>query len=114
MGAKKKGGGGGGKQGEEEEDTSTRDLLYIYRKQSANFEATVSKTLESKFQECFENEEDLKEILVTEKIMWNGARALADAMKYVKYIEVYKKVKEKDLSIVRRLGCGMRILEMKE
>ena len=84
MGAKKKAAKGSGKPGEDEEDTSTRDLFYIYKKQSNLLEALISKTLDKKFQECFENEEDLKEILVTEKISWNGARALADSMKLVK------------------------------
>lgn len=91
MGAKKKSGKGSGKPGEEEEDTSTRDLFYSYRKLSNALEAPISKTLEKKFAECFEMEEDLKEILVTEKIGWNGARALADSMKNVKYIAIKNK-----------------------
>ena len=60
MGAKKKAAKGSAKPGEEEEDTSTKDLFYIYKKQSNIHEAIISKTLEKKFQECFENEENLK------------------------------------------------------
>lgn len=86
MGAKKKGKGKGKGKGkeEEEEDLSTKHLIQLYRKFSLAKEAPISKVLEKKILDCIDNEEHLKEILITEKIGPKGGSALGAALKETK------------------------------
>ena len=84
MGAKKKGKGKGKGKQEVEEDHSTKNLLQLYKKYSLTKEAPLSKVFEKKIQECIDNEEHIKEILVTEKIGSKGGSALGSALKEVK------------------------------
>jgi hypothetical protein len=78
MGPKK----GGGK--EEEEDNSTKDLLTIYRKQVKENEVMISKVLEGKLLEANENETNLPEALINEKVGELGIKAFTTALMKVK------------------------------
>jgi hypothetical protein len=75
MGPKKKAGGK-----DDEEDTSTRDLLYIYRKNCKELEIPSCKMFESKINEVLEEDGHLPEILINDKIGELGMRALASAL----------------------------------
>ncbi len=74
MGPKKKAGK------DQEEDTSTKDLLNIYRKSCKEFEIPVSKVFETKLLDILDQEAHLPEILINEKIGEFGARALVNAL----------------------------------
>jgi hypothetical protein len=74
MGPKKKAGK------DQEEDTSTKDLLNIYKKSCKEFDIPVCKLLETKLLEALEEETHLPEILINEKIGEFGTRAIANAL----------------------------------
>jgi hypothetical protein len=77
MGPKK----GGGK--DEQEDNSTKDLLNIYRKQVKENEVMISKVLESKLLEVYD-ESHLPEALINEKVGELGIKAFTTALMKVK------------------------------
>jgi hypothetical protein len=79
MGPKKKGGK------DDEEDTSTQDLLTIYKKNCKELEIPFCKLLESKINEVLDEGGHLPEILINEKIGEFGARAVASALMKTKY-----------------------------
>jgi hypothetical protein len=74
MGPKKKSGK------DQEEDTSTYDLLTIYRKSCKELETPVCKVFEEKLLLAIDEEVHLPEILVNEKIEEFGARAIVNAL----------------------------------
>ena len=81
---------GGKKKGEkkakvvDEDDTSTKDLLTYYKKYCKELEIQPFKNLENKLTELIEENGQLSEILINEKIGEFGARALFSALKAVK------------------------------
>jgi hypothetical protein len=76
MGPKKK----AAKGKDDEEDTSTRDLLYMYRKNCKELEVPSCKIFESKVNEVLEEDAHLPEILINEKVGELGMRSLANAL----------------------------------
>ncbi len=74
MGPKKKPGK------DEEEDTSTRDLLNMYRKNCKELEIPTCKMFEIKMSEVLEEDNHLPEVLISEKVGELGVRALANAL----------------------------------
>jgi hypothetical protein len=86
MGGKKKGKGDKKKKEKvaDEEDFSTRDLLTYYKKYCKELEVQPFKTLEAKLTELAEENGNLSQILINEKIGEFGARALFNALRAVK------------------------------
>ena len=74
MGPKKKTGK------DQEDDTSTRDLLSIYKKSCKELEIPICKIFETKLLEVLDDEGHLPEILINEKIGEFGARAIFNAL----------------------------------
>lgn len=78
MGPKK----GGGKV--EEEDSSTSELLSIYKKQIKENEAIISKVLELKLLDVLENGGHLGEALINEKVGELGIKSFTTGLMKVK------------------------------
>jgi len=74
MGPKKKAGK------DQEEDTSTRDLLSLYKKFCKELEIPICKIFETKLLEVLDDEVHLPEMLINEKIGEFGARAIFNAL----------------------------------
>jgi hypothetical protein len=68
----------------DEEDFSTRDLLAYYKKYCKELEIQPFKNLEAKLTELVEENGNLTQILINEKIGEFGARALFNALRAVK------------------------------
>jgi len=85
MSKKKKGGMGKGKGGEDE-DTSTWDLLVLYRKNCNKNGITTLKQLENKFDQVFEEGDGiLEELHVWEEAGPVGIRSFCEALRDIKY-----------------------------
>jgi hypothetical protein len=68
------------KGGTDEEDTSTREMLMMYKKNCKELEVPICKMFELKVNEVLEEDGHLNEVLISEKVGELGVRALANAL----------------------------------
>ena len=86
MGPKKQSKG----KGDEEEDTSTADLLIYYKRFCKQQQIPICKSIENQINAKLEEDMDLPELLIDEKLNEDGAIELCRALKTVNKGEGYK------------------------